>query len=154
MASDTKWDKSTPDAQWQLKLTKDQYRVLRQKGTEYPGTGQYNKVFEKGIYRCAACDHPLYSYTTKFNSGCGWPAFYDALPGALDTKVDADGHRVEILCKNCGGHLGHVFKGEGFDTPTDTRHCVNSVSIRLDKAIDPDALERQLKDSQGGGPNL
>ncbi|KAF8370102.1 hypothetical protein HHK36_026635 [Tetracentron sinense] len=74
---------------------------------------------------------PLYKSTTKFNSGCGWPAFYEGLPGAINCTPDPDGRRTEITCAACGGHLGHVFKGEGFKTPTDERHCVNSVSIKF-----------------------
>ncbi|GER43282.1 methionine sulfoxide reductase, partial [Striga asiatica] len=93
---------------------------------QYPGTGEYNKFYEEGIYKCAGCGTPLYKSTTKFNSGCGWPAFYEGLPGAINRTADPDGRRVEITCAACGGHLGHVFKGEGFPTPTDERHCVNS----------------------------
>ncbi|KAL5995819.1 Peptide methionine sulfoxide reductase B5 [Asimina triloba] len=101
------------------------------------GTGEYDKVFAEGIYNCAGCGTPLYKSTTKFNSGCGWPAFFEGLPGAIirsgyDTTLpDPDGRRTEITCAACGGHLGHVFKGEGFQTPTDERHCVNSVSIKF-----------------------
>lgn len=79
------------------------------------------------------CGAPLYTAKTKFDSGCGWPAFYDGIPGAILEKPDADGRRIEIVCANCGGHLGHVFRGEGFNTPTDARHCVNSVSISYKK---------------------
>ena len=112
-----------------------QFKVLRQKYTEPPGSGEYNKCKEEGVYRCAGCDAPLFSYKHKFDSGCGWPAFFDNIPGAVKRLPDADGRRVEILCAKCDGHLGHVFVGEGFDTPTDERHCVNSVSIKLDKSI-------------------
>lgn len=122
--------------------------MLREKGTEWAGTGEYNKVYDKGVYHCVGCDAPLYTSTTKFNSGCGWPAFFDAIPGALDEKTDADGSRTEILCKKCGGHLGHVFKGEGFDTPTDARHCVNSVCIRLDRSADPNKFDQHAKDKK------
>ncbi|CAI0448713.1 unnamed protein product [Linum tenue] len=101
----------------------------------YPGTGQYDKFSEEGVYSCAGCETPLYKSTTKFNSGCGWPAFYEGLPGAINRNVsELDGMRVEITCAACGGHLGHVFKGEGFKTPTDERHCVNSISLKFSPA--------------------
>ncbi|XP_062082718.1 peptide methionine sulfoxide reductase B5-like [Humulus lupulus] len=117
------------EEEWQAVLSPEQFRILRQKGTEYPGTGEYDKFFEEGVYKCAGCGTPLYKSKTKFNSGCGWPAFYEGLPGAINRTTDADGRRIEITCAACGGHLGHVFKGEGFPTPTDERHCVNSVSL-------------------------
>ncbi|KAI9313903.1 peptide methionine sulfoxide reductase B2, chloroplastic [Dichotomocladium elegans] len=119
--------------EWRAILTPEQFRVIREKGTERPGTGKYNKHYEKGIYHCAACDAPLYKSDTKFDSGCGWPAFFDAIPGAVDRHVDVSlgMKRTEITCVNCGGHLGHVFEGEGFPTPTDERHCVNSISLRF-----------------------
>ncbi|KAF9942312.1 hypothetical protein BGZ67_002334 [Mortierella alpina] len=119
------------DEEWRAVLSPEQFRVLRQKGTERPNTGEYNKHTEKGVYTCAGCHTPLYTSTTKFSSGCGWPAFFDAIPGAVGRHADADGHRVEIVCNACGGHLGHVFKGEGYATPTDERHCVNSVSLKF-----------------------
>ncbi|KAI0313083.1 peptide methionine sulfoxide reductase msrB [Amylostereum chailletii] len=119
------------DAEWQAVLSPEQFRILRQKGTEAAGTGKYDKFDGDGLYTCAACEAPLYKSTTKFHSGCGWPAFYDAIPGAVSRTEDkAFGmSRVEITCTACGGHLGHVFKGEGFKTPTDERHCVNSISL-------------------------
>ncbi|CAH1765564.1 10949_t:CDS:2 [Entrophospora sp. SA101] len=122
------------EEEWRAILSPEQFRIIRQKGTEAPNTGEYNKVFEKGIYNCAACDAPLYVSDTKFDSGCGWPAFFDSIPGAINRNED-DSHgmkRVEITCANCGGHLGHVFKGEGWKhTPADERHCVNSVSMKF-----------------------
>ncbi|KAG6975996.1 hypothetical protein JG688_00001848 [Phytophthora aleatoria] len=117
------------DEEWKQRLTPMQYQVLRLKGTERGGTGEYNKHKETGVYVCAGCKTPVYTSTTKFDSGCGWPAFYDAIPGTIKAVPDADGHRVEIMCAKCDGHMGHVFKGEGFKTPTDERHCVNSVSL-------------------------
>nr|AFK46001.1 unknown [Lotus japonicus] len=117
--------------EWRAVLSPEQFRILRQKGTEYPGTGEYDKFFAEGVYRCAGCETPLYRSTTKFNSGCGWPAFYEGLPGAIYRNPDPDGRRIEITCAACGGHLGHVFKGEGFPTPTDERHCVNSISLKF-----------------------
>jgi len=129
-----KLDKATPDSTWKKMLSAQEYHILREKGTEPPGSGQYNKHYEKGVYKCAGCGTPLYKSDTKFNSGCGWPAFYDELPGAVIRHEDRTFGmvRIEITCANCGGHLGHVFKGEGFPTPTDERHCVNSVSLKFD----------------------
>ncbi|KAI5604010.1 hypothetical protein BDE02_01G256700 [Populus trichocarpa] len=117
--------------EWRAVLSPEQFRILRQKDTEYPGTGEYDKLFEEGVYKCAGCGTPLYRSTTKFNSGCGWPAFYEGLPGAINRTPDPDGRRIEITCTACGGHLGHVFKGEGFPTPTNERHCVNSISLKF-----------------------
>ncbi|XP_008775714.2 peptide methionine sulfoxide reductase B5-like isoform X2 [Phoenix dactylifera] len=119
------------EEEWRAILAPEQFRILRMKGTEYRGTGQYDKFFGEGIYECAGCGTPLYKSTTKFNSGCGWPAFYEGLPGAINCSPDPDGRRTEITCAACGGHLGHVFKGEGFNTPTDERHCVNSISLKF-----------------------
>ncbi|CAK4668161.1 hypothetical protein LEN26_012357 [Aphanomyces euteiches] len=118
---------STED--WRKKLTPARFRILRLKETEYPGTGVYDKHNEKGVYVCGGCGAPLYTSAHKFDSGCGWPAFFDAVPDAVKEVPDADGHRTEIVCSKCGGHLGHVFRNEGFPTPTDTRHCVNSLSL-------------------------
>ena len=124
--------KQVSDAEWQKLLTQEEFRILRKKGTEYPGTGEYNKFYPKeGTFHCAGCHAPLYTAKQKFDSGCGWPAFYDNVPGAVTEVPDADGMRIEIICSNCGGHLGHTFKGEGFPTPTNERHCVNSVSIKF-----------------------
>ncbi|KAE8716914.1 Peptide methionine sulfoxide reductase B5 [Hibiscus syriacus] len=119
------------EEEWRAILSPEQFRILREKGTEYPGTGEYDKFFGEGVYNCAGCGTPLYRSTTKFNSGCGWPAFYEGLPGAINRNLDPDGMRIEITCAACGGHLGHVFKGEGFRTPTNERHCVNSISLKF-----------------------
>eukprot|EP00892_Ulva_mutabilis_P004348 jgi/Ulvmu1/2285/UM013_0132.1 len=126
-------DKTTPESKWKELLTAQEYHVIRNKGTEPPGTGEYNKGdFKGGYFVCRACNAKLYDADMKFNSGCGWPAFYDNLPDTVERITDSSlgMSRTEILCKNCGGHLGHVFKGEGFPTPTDERHCVNSLSIK------------------------
>ncbi|KAF0716874.1 Aste57867_2616 [Aphanomyces stellatus] len=119
------------EGDWRAKLSPEQFRVLREKGTERAGTGAYNKHKEEGVYTCAGCDAPLYTSSTKFDSGCGWPAFFDAIPGAIKAIPDPDGSRTEIVCANCDGHMGHVFKGEGFKNPTDERHCVNSISLNF-----------------------
>ncbi|XP_020108803.1 peptide methionine sulfoxide reductase B5 [Ananas comosus] len=131
MASSGGVSMAKSEEEWRAILSPEQFRILRLKGTEPPGTGEYNKFYGEGVYSCAGCGTPLYKSTTKFNSGCGWPAFFEGLPGAINRTPDPDGRRTEITCAACGGHLGHVFKGEGFKTPTDERHCVNSVSIKF-----------------------
>jgi len=123
------------EADWKNLLSEEQYFVLRQKGTERPNIGQYIKNKDSGIYKCAACGNPLYKSETKFDSGCGWPAFWDAIPGALTVHEDKTHGmiRTEIMCAKCDSHLGHVFKGEGFKNPKDERHCVNGICLNFDK---------------------
>ena len=109
-------------------LTKEEERVIVDKGTEMPFTGKYYAFWEKGTYVCKRCGAALYRSESKFEADCGWPSFDDEIPGAVKRSVDADGVRMEITCANCGAHLGHVFLGEGF-TKKNTRHCVNSISM-------------------------
>ncbi|GAA5832408.1 hypothetical protein JCM11251_006445 [Rhodosporidiobolus azoricus] len=122
--------------QWQEKLTSEQYRVLREQGTEMAGSGEYNKHYpKKGVYNCAGCGQALYTAETKFDSGCGWPAFYQALPGAVEQHTDNSWgmKRTELTCSKCGSHLGHLFLNEGFKNPTNERACINSVCLKFDE---------------------
>ena len=113
-------------------LTDEEREILANKGTEAPFSGEYNNHFEKGYFVCRACNNKLYESKTKFDSGCGWPSFDDEIPGAIVRYEDNSlgRQRTEICCSKCDGHLGHVFHGEKI-TPKDTRHCVNSLSIRF-----------------------
>lgn len=120
-------------AKYKSKLTDEQYEVLFNKATEAPFSGEYDQLFQEGSYVCAACGTELFESGTKFDAHCGWPSFYDAKPDAVVFHDDLSlgAKRVEVTCGTCGGHLGHVFEGEGFAVPTDQRYCINSLSLRF-----------------------
>jgi peptide-methionine (R)-S-oxide reductase len=120
------------DAEWRQELSEEQYRVLRQKGTEAPFSGEYDHVFEPGTYKCAGCGAELFDSDAKYDSGCGWPAF-SAPAGAVEEETDASHGmvRTEVMCANCGGHLGHVFPDGPH--PTGLRYCINSAALELDE---------------------
>jgi peptide-methionine (R)-S-oxide reductase len=119
------------DAEWRAMLSPEQFAVLRQADTEYPGTSPLLHEKRKGNFHCAGCDLPLYSSETKFESGTGWPSFWDSLPGAIGTEEDTSLFmtRVEVYCRRCGGHLGHVF--DDGPPPTGKRHCINGVALNF-----------------------
>lgn len=124
------------DDQWRARLNPDEFRVLRRAGTEAPFVGEYTDSDTEGVYRCRACGTELFRSTSKFPSHCGWPSFYSPLAEDRVRYVEDASlpgrPRVEVRCANCDSHLGHVFAGEGYDTPTDLRYCINSISLTLD----------------------
>jgi peptide-methionine (R)-S-oxide reductase len=127
----------TTEDEWRVRLSPQEYRVLRQAGTEAPWTGEYVDTKTTGVYRCRACGAELFTSDTKFDSHCGWPSFYtplaeDRVRYIEDTTLGM--RRVEVRCARCDSHLGHVFEGEGYPTPTDQRYCINSISLTLEPA--------------------
>ena len=135
--STTQYPVTKTDAQWRAELTPEEYAVLRKAGTERPFVGEYTEEKRVGVYRCRACNTELFRSETKFESHCGWPSFYapsdsDAVELIEDRSLFMK--RVEVRCRTCGSHLGHVFSGEGYATPTDDRYCINSISLTLEPA--------------------
>lgn len=126
------------DEEWKQILDPESYRVLRQKGTERPFSGEYEKHWEHGLYVCKGCGSELFRSETKFDAGCGWPSFYESIDKSHVVEKPDHSHgmsRVEVLCANCGGHLGHVFP-DGYGTPTGLRYCINSVSLGFERKED------------------
>ena len=137
MADETPDFASLSPQEWKERLTPEEYHVLREAGTEPPGVGEYTNTTTEGVYRCRACGEELFRSSEKFDAHCGWPAFFSPLAGDRIIEREDRSHgmiRTEVLCANCGSHLGHVFAGEGFDTPTDLRYCINSISLTLKEA--------------------
>lgn len=133
--SDREYAVRKSEDEWKVELSPQEYHVLRQAGTERPYTGEYTDEKRTGVYACRACGAELFESETKFESHCGWPSFYAPLAGErveyLEDRSMPGRPRTEVRCAACGSHLGHVFEGEGFDTPTDQRYCINSVSLTL-----------------------
>lgn len=123
--------------EWRAQLSPEEFHVLRQAGTERPFVGEYTDTTTAGVYRCRACDAELFRSETKFESHCGWPSFFSPLAEDRVEYIEdltLGMRRVEVRCANCGSHLGHVFEGEGYPTPTDLRYCINSISLTLESS--------------------
>lgn len=123
------------DEEWRAELTPEEFHVLRQAGTEAPYKGEYTDTETEGVYRCRACGTELFRSSEKFHSHCGWPSFYDPADSKAVELITDNSHgmvRTEVRCATCGSHLGHVFSGEGYPTPTDQRYCINSISLTLE----------------------
>jgi peptide-methionine (R)-S-oxide reductase len=136
MTIDSK-DLPKTEQEWRTRLNPAEFRVLRQAGTEAPWTGEYTDTKTKGVYRCRACGFELFSSDTKFDSHCGWPSFWTPLAQDRVRLIEDSSlgmRRTEVRCANCDSHLGHVFEGEGYGTPTDQRYCINSISLTLEPA--------------------
>jgi peptide-methionine (R)-S-oxide reductase len=130
-------DLPTTEEEWRIRLSPEEFRVLRQGSTEAPFTGEFVDTKTHGVYRCRACGAKLFSSDTKFDSHCGWPSFYTPLAGDAVRLIEDRSMgtvRTEVRCTNCDSHLGHVFEGEGYPTPTDQRYCINSISLTLEPA--------------------
>ncbi|MET9471774.1 peptide-methionine (R)-S-oxide reductase MsrB [Streptomyces sp. NPDC002917] len=126
------YDVEKPDEQWRAELTPGEYAVLRQAATEPPFVGKYTNTKTVGTYSCRACGAELFRSGAKFESHCGWPSFYDPKDTDAVELVPESSDSTEVRCARCGSHLGHVFEGEGYPTPTDQRYCINSISLRLE----------------------
>lgn len=132
--TDREFPRARSEQEWQQALTPEEYRVLRQAGTERAGIGEYTDTTTAGVYECRACGAELFRSTEKFESHCGWPSFFDPSDSdavILDTDHKMGYARTEVRCASCDSHLGHVFAGEGYPTPTDQRYCINSICLRL-----------------------
>ncbi len=128
------YDYTRSDEEWRQQLTPEEYAVLRQAGTERPFTGEYTDTKIEGVYSCRACSAELFTSAEKFESHCGWPSFFAPLAGDRVEYIEDRSLgrvRTEVRCANCGSHLGHVFEGEGYPTPTDQRYCINSICLTL-----------------------
>jgi len=133
-STDKSYTVQRTDEEWRERLSPAEFQVLRRAGTEAPFRGEYTDTKTEGVYSCRACGAELFRSDTKFESHCGWPSFYAPLAGDTVEYIEDVSHgmrRVEVRCAACGSHLGHVFEGEGYDTPTDQRYCINSISLRL-----------------------